>query len=409
MMLNVSATDVRTHMSPPGNAAFHPIVDLDTGTVVAVETHIGPSAAGLPRDPLSTGEFVRDPGPPRSSPADEDVRKAIGAAHATARHGSRLPLQIVLRAETVAAGQEPLMRLHNGLRDAGRRPQEVIVCMSGGFVPALRPAVAASLHGLRSAGYLVGFAGLGTAHAPLDLLVEGTPYLVRLDAELTRQAATDQRKSVLVEALVGLAHRVGTHVQAAGVSTADQLVHLRELGVRMAQGPVLAGPGWRPGGRVTVPMPVRDEDSGHDPSGPSRRHGRGHADLGPRVSEFTLPAVTMGLNTTADQVLEVLSAERGTTSVVLVDESQRPRFTIDRTRFLLAISGAYGHALHAHKPASRLADAPRVVPKTVPAIAALRAAGKESERVYDDLVVTDELGRVLGVIRVSDLIRSLSP
>jgi hypothetical protein len=49
------------------------------------------------------------------------------------------------------------------------------------------------------------------------------------------------------------------------------------------------------------------------------------------------------------------------------------------------------------------------VPKTVPAIAALRAAGKESERVYDDLVVIDEIGRCLGIVRVSDLIRSLAP
>jgi Mg2+/Co2+ transporter CorB len=122
-----------------------------------------------------------------------------------------------------------------------------------------------------------------------------------------------------------------------------------------------------------------------------------------------MPAVTMDLTATADQVLNALNDNPGATSVVLVDEQQRPRFTVDRTRFLLRISGAYGHALHAHKPASRLSDPPRLVPKTVPAIAALRAAGKESERVYDDLVVIDEIGRCLGIVRVGDLIRSLSP
>jgi Mg/Co/Ni transporter MgtE len=40
-------------------------------------------------------------------------------------------------------------------------------------------------------------------------------------------------------------------------------------------------------------------------------------------------------------------------------------------------------------------------------IAALRAAGDSKERVYDDLVVIDEVGRCLGVVRVADLIRSL--
>ena len=40
-----------------------------------------------------------------------------------------------------------------------------------------------------------------------------------------------------------------------------------------------------------------------------------------------LPAVTMRHTVTADGVLTVLNSERGTTSIVLVDELQRPRFT----------------------------------------------------------------------------------
>lgn len=51
---------------------------------------------------------------------------------------------------------------------------------------------------------------------------------------------------------------------------------------------------------------------------------------------------------------------------------------------------------------------PRPVPRTVPAVAALRAAGREDGRVYDDLVVVDEVGRCFGIVRVADLIRSLS-
>jgi EAL domain-containing protein (putative c-di-GMP-specific phosphodiesterase class I) len=381
--------------------SFQPLVDLNTGNVIAVETHTGPAATTTPPHP---GPRLLDPatGPQaRIDPADDDVQRALRAARATAELGTQLPLQLVLHTETVARGQAILTRLHQGLLDTGRRPQEVIVCMSGGFAPAQRPAVSAALHGLRRAGYLIGFAGFGTVHAPLDLLIDGMPYLVKLDPELARQAASDPRRSVLVEALVGVAHRLGTQVLAPGLVAEDQLVHLRALGVRLVQGPLLSGSDWRPGMRVTVPVPVERESGS---SGSHRKH-----DLGPRVSEFTTPAVTMGLRATADDVLTVLNAEPGTTSVVLVDEQQRPRYTVDRTRFLLGISGPYGHALHAHKPAARLADAPRLVPKTVPAIAALRAAGKESDRVYDDLVVIDEIGRCLGIVRVSDLIRSLAP
>lgn len=366
---------------PP--VVLHPVVDLDTGTVIAVETHAHPT-----------------PGAPvRVDPADEDVRRALLGARTLADHASRLPLQIMLRAETVAGPQDPLLRLHHGLLDIGRRPNEVLLCVTGGFAPAQRPPLSAALRLLRNAGYLVGFAGLGTSHTPLDLLIDGTPYLVKLDPELARRTAADNRSSALVEALVGLARRVGTHVLAPGLATEEQVVHLRGLGVRLVQGPLLAAADWHPRMNVTVPVLPRESEQ--------RLHR--DTDLGPRVTEFTLPAVTMTQTVTADEVLNTFNGERGTTSIVLVDDRQRPKYTIDRTRFLLAVSGPYGHALHGHKPAFRLADPPRLVPKTVPAIAALRAAGRENDRVYDDLVIVDELGRCLGIVRVGDLIRSLSP
>jgi EAL domain-containing protein (putative c-di-GMP-specific phosphodiesterase class I) len=363
---------------------FQPIVDLDTGAVIAVETHPTPSPAGAAQ--------------PRLDPVDEDIRRAVLAARLTSEFGTRLPLQIVVRAETVARGMDALVPLHRGLLESGRRPNEILVCVSGGFAPSERATVSAALRDLRKAGYLLGFAGLGSAHAPLDLLVDDTPYLVKLDPELARRASSEHRRSAVVSTLVGLSRRLGTHVLAPGLATEEQLVHLRGLGVRLVQGPLLAPWDWHPGMGVRVPVLPR----GSAPE-PERESG-----VGARVSEFTLPAVTMPDTTTADEILTILNAERGTTSVVLVDTGQRPRYTVDRTRFLLSISGPYGHALHAHKPAARLADPPRLVPRTVPAIAALRAAGKDEERVYDDLVVTDEVGRCLGIVRVGDLIRSLS-
>jgi EAL domain-containing protein (putative c-di-GMP-specific phosphodiesterase class I) len=381
MIYPVSVPDVLS----PERVTFSPVVDLGMGEVVAVETHGGP-------DPARHAA---------TDPAEDDIRRLLRAARATAQTRTHLPLLMTLRAETVAAGRVPLTMLHRGLRESGRRPQEVILCMYGGFAPAQRPLIRAGIHGLHSAGYLIGFAGVGAAHAPLDLLLDAHPYVMKLDAELSRKAGSDPRYAALVDALVNVAHRIGSHVLAPGVASEEHLARLRAMRVRLAQGPLLTPAGWRPAMGVKVPIPLPPEEASVRP--------RVEESLGPRVSEFVLPAVTMPVTVTADGVLTVLNADRGTTSIVLVDEQQRPRHTIDRTRFLLAISGAYGHALHAQKPAARLADPPRLVPRTVPAIAALRAAGEATERVYDDLVVTDEVGRCVGVVRVADLIRSVTP
>jgi EAL domain-containing protein (putative c-di-GMP-specific phosphodiesterase class I) len=356
----------RGDSGPSAPIAFHPIVDLDTGTVVAVSA----------------------PAPSRTTGLESDLDRAILAAHAASRRETLLPLYVFLRAQTLA-DDRGMDRLHQTLASLGRRPGGVIISISGLFGGMPPPEAVARLGRLRAAGYLVAIEHV--ADLPSRFVAEVAPSVLTLDPELGRRAGADPRRAALVEALVALGRRTGGHVLAPGLVDDDQLVKLRGLGVRLVQGPLLAPPDWRPGMPVTVHLGARETDR-----------------LGPRVTEFMLPATVMTDIATADEVFSVFNAEPNTTSVVLVDQAQRPRYTVDRTRFLLKLAGAYGHALHAHKPAARLADPPRPVPRTVPAIAALRAAGDDAARVYDDLVVVDEVGRCMGIARVGDLIRSLS-
>jgi EAL domain-containing protein (putative c-di-GMP-specific phosphodiesterase class I) len=352
---------------PTSRVAFHPIVDLETGTAVAVSA---PAPVG------------------RVTDLESDVDRAILAAHATSLRETLLPLHLSLRVQTLADDRR-MEHLHHTLTNLGRRPGGVIISVDG-FFGGMSPADAvARLSRLRATGYLIAIEHV--ADLPSRFVAEVAPAVLTIDPELTRRASSDQRRAALVEAMVALGRRTGGHVLAPGVLDDDQLTKLRGLGVRMAQGPLLAAPDWNPGMPVTVRIGPRESDR-----------------LGPRVTEFMMPATILPDTASADDVFTTFSHDRSTTSIVLVDQAQRPRHTIDRTRFLLKMAGAYGHALHAHKPAARLADQPRPVPRTVPAIAALRAAGDDADRVYDDLVVVDEVGRCLGVARVGDLIRSLS-
>ncbi|MEU0572603.1 CBS domain-containing protein, partial [Nonomuraea sp. NPDC005983] len=201
----------------------------------------------------------------------------------------------------------------------------------------------------------------------------------------------DHRASAVARAVVSLARGVGAHVLAPAIAYEAQLAAVRSWEVRLAHGPLLT-PG--PDGLVRVPLPaVEDEPA---------------ISLGPRVQELLLPAVTLPAEAKAEEVVAAFGHEPSITSVILVDEYQRPKFSLDRSRFLLSFAARYGHALHGAKPARRLADPPRTVPRTTPAIAAMQAAGRDSGRVYDDLVVVDELNRCLGIVRVSDLIRQMT-
>ncbi|WP_307845604.1 EAL domain-containing protein [Planomonospora sp. ID67723] len=362
-----------TAAAPPVTVAgVTPIVDLDTGGVVALQAvggDLGDGGSGH-GDVVALARTVLD----------------------VSRSEALLPLVLTLPTAAVISGSAALAPLHEALRLSGRRPREIILMLRGGFAETDRRALVVGLDGLRAIGYLIAVGDLGTAHLPLDLLTDTSPYLTVLSPRLMARIPHDPRRAALAGSLAALARSVGAHVLAPGVTGEAQLSAVRSWGVRLAQGPLLA-PG--PSGRIHVPPPVVEAE-------PAQLL------LGPRVQEFLLPAVTLPEQATSEDAVEVFSSEPSITSVILVDEYQRPKGSLDRSRFLLSIASRFGHALHGKKPAVRLADTVRAVPKTTPAIAAMQVAGRDAERVYDDLVVTDEVGRCMGIVRVSDLIRQVA-
>ncbi|GAB2949858.1 EAL domain-containing protein [Nonomuraea fastidiosa] len=330
-----------------------PLVDLDTGAVIAHPAVVDPS----------------------------------GVLRATP-----LPMVLELPIRVVLSGAGALAPLHEALRRAGRHPREAILLLTGTCGEQDRPLLKVGIDGLRTIGYLLGFADVGIASPGLDLMAGAAPYVLALDPEVVARVPGDHRATAVVRAVVTLARGIGAHVMAPGVEREPQVAVIRGLGVRFAHGPLLA-PG--PDGKVRVPLPVADEPPES-------------AMLGPRVQELLLPAVTLPADAKAEEAVAAFGQEPTVTSVILVDEFQRPTGSLDRSRFLLSLAARYGHALHSTKPARRLADPPRTVPRTTPAIAAMQAAGRDAARVYDDLVVTDELNRCLGIVRVADLIRQVT-
>jgi len=352
---------------------LRPIVDLDSGAVLAVEA-VHPSGARPGEDVARLAERLNR------------------TAHEVAARESLLPLVLPVPARLLTAGREPFVSLAGVLRPRGRRPRDVTLMVDADLRLLPREHLAASLAVVRELGFRYAF---GTARIPPDLLVETAPFLVRIDGALTAGLPDDERSVAVVDGMARIGRGAGTFPLASGVSSVEQLASLRRIGVRLAQGPLFAGDGWVPGDRVTQVPDLSLDRGAPDPAGP-------------RVSDFMVPAVTMAVDATAEEVLESFSNDTALTSVVLLDHRERPVAALDRARFLLSVTGPYGHALYAKRPARKLADPPRTVPRTAPALAALRIAGSDRERVYDDLVAVNEFGQCMGVVHVGDVIRGLS-
>ncbi|MDQ3760126.1 MAG: GGDEF domain-containing protein [Actinomycetota bacterium] len=373
--------------------AFQPLINLHTGGVVAMEMLARPmhrDVRSLLRSAAHAGRLEK-----------LDVTLAVTAARYSSEHETLLPLHLNLMADTVVTEGETLAPLHHTLSDTGRQASQTVLEINPSHA-ALKPELLlAGLHRLRRLGYRIALDGVGAGNYPLTLIAEASPDLIKMDREVIFGLPRESSCMAVLEALQHLALRIGAQVVAEGVECPEQLATLRQYGVGIAQGDLLGPPNRRP---LTY-LPISAIGEFRAPVSPAPTHGP----PGARITDFMHPAVTLPISATGEEVRTVLSDRPTISGVVLLDDGGRPRYTLDRNRFLLAVSGAYGHALYAKREAARLADEPRVLDSSSSALAALELVSSSvAHRRYDDIVVLDSAGRCAGTVSVGDVIQGVA-
>ncbi|MGW5821012.1 bifunctional diguanylate cyclase/phosphodiesterase [Streptomyces noursei] len=368
--------------------AFQPVVNLATGAVAALEPLARPEDGEV--DVLACA---------RQCP-DLDAELAALAVQAAAEQETLLPLHVNVFAGTVAKRPE-LASLGAAVRAAGRRPWEITLDLVGPFTQVPEQELLAAVAGLRDAGYRICADGVGDGDLPLRMLGELAPDLVKLDRSLCVRLERDPGRQAAVAAMRQLCERVGGLLAIEGVETERQYAAVREAGVQLAQGHLFAPPSRRAATEVYVPAALPPPVSG--------RRVPDRAPSGPPVAQFLQPAALLPMGASAGAVRSHLTGFPEVSGVLLVDADGVPVRAIDRDRFLLSLSGRYGHALYADRPALRLADRPRTVGADATAWQVLdMIADGERDRTGDDVAVVDERGRCIGVVHLADILRALA-
>ncbi len=99
--------------------------------------------------------------------------------------------------------------------------------------------VIAALQGL---GARVAIDDVGTGHSGLSYMLKLGVDIIKIDKMFVDAIGTDRKSTTIVETLVDLAHNMRMDIVAEGVENFEQVAHLRELGIRAAQGYVFAPP-----------------------------------------------------------------------------------------------------------------------------------------------------------------------
>ncbi|MET9394440.1 GGDEF domain-containing protein [Streptomyces sp. NPDC006624] len=353
--------------------AFQPVVNLTTGAVAGLEILARPESGDV------LAEARRDPG--------LDCRLAVSAVRAAVRKETLLPLFVNVFAGTLG-DLGGLPALHDAVREAGRLPWEVTIDICPPYTHVPQTALLEAVAALRDQGFRICADGVGEGDVPLRLLSDLAPGLVKLDASLLARPA-------VVRSMRTWCDGVGALLAVEGVETEGQCAAALAAGAQLAQGELFAPPARLPAADVYVP-----------PRSPA---AVAVPRPGPSVREFVRPAALLPATASAGQVRALLTGSPDVSGVLLVDATGVPVRSVHRSRFLLSMSGRYGHALYADRPAAKLGDVPRTVGVGATAWEVLDVVAVGGrDRTSDDVAVVDEHGRCVGVVRLADLVRALA-
>jgi EAL domain-containing protein (putative c-di-GMP-specific phosphodiesterase class I)/putative methionine-R-sulfoxide reductase with GAF domain len=94
-----------------------------------------------------------------------------------------------------------------------------------------------------SQGLRIAIDDAGAGYSSLRHVIELSPDFLKLDRELIRGIDQDRTRRALVRSVLAFAREVGTSVIAEGIETSRELEVLRDVGVNLVQGYLLARPG----------------------------------------------------------------------------------------------------------------------------------------------------------------------
>lgn len=204
--------------------AFQPVIDLATGSPVAVE---------------ALTRFTTEPGRPPTVWFDEaervGLRPSLELATASAALGSlallepSLALAVNVSPATVLSG-----RLHEVL--TGVDMARVVIEVTEHAKVDDYAALDRALQPWRRAGAKVAVDDAGGGYASFTHVLNLSPDYIKLDVTLVRDIHADSRRQALARAISGFARELGVALIAEGIETADELQVMVDLGTPFAQG-----------------------------------------------------------------------------------------------------------------------------------------------------------------------------
>lgn len=222
--------------------AFQPIVDVQARQVFAYEALIR-GAQGA-----SAGEVIAAVRPDQLYTFDQTCR--VLAIDTAKRLGMDTHLSINFLPNAVYEPSTCIRLTLAAARKVGFAPERLIFELTESEKMHDPDHALRIIKDYQQRGFLTAIDDFGSGYSGLNLLAQFQPHIVKLDMALTRDIDRDAVRRAIVGGVIGTCKALGCEIVAEGIERREELFALRDMGVTLFQGYLLARPGLE-----TLPKP----------------------------------------------------------------------------------------------------------------------------------------------------------
>jgi len=203
---------------------FQPVIDIDSGIVVAYEALSRAFSDGspVPPDRLLRDAYRDDTAAQLDSAFLDSALRAVEAQGLDTPH-------------SVFVNVEPASLAHGSVPQALIGAPPLVVEITERALTRDPGSLLTAAAALRAAGHLIAIDDLGAEPASLALLPLLAPEIVKLDMNLIRRQP-DRMAAMTMTAIAGYAERSGAIILAEGIETPAHITRARAFGASLAQG-----------------------------------------------------------------------------------------------------------------------------------------------------------------------------
>jgi EAL domain-containing protein (putative c-di-GMP-specific phosphodiesterase class I) len=228
--------------------AFQPIVDIESGAVFAYEALVRGA------DGQSAGEVLASVDADMIYKFDQTCRvKAIELAGRLFPPDDVTKLSINFMPNAVYEPDACIRASLTAANRVGFDPKRLMFEFTEDERMREVAHVRRIIEAYRARGFTTAIDDFGAGYAGLGLLADLRPDMLKLDMALIRGIDESAARRAIVAGVLGIADAIGVRCIAEGIETAAELRTLKEIGMRLCQGYLLARP-------ATEVLPVIDRE-----------------------------------------------------------------------------------------------------------------------------------------------------